>query len=712
MPLEILMNEKMTQNMSNASADGEIDILEIIVYLKSKWKFLLVFLFFGVVFGCLAAMWIRPSFKSDILLQVNVKGNKQGLALGEMGALFDVSTPSAAEMELIKSRVILDQVVQDERLCYSAVPLNKLDRLMHREGRMDLELLVIPRAFEEAKGELVARVTADSSAYEVIGLEGEVVLSGKVGETYRKPFAGDTLAICVKNLTATVGQTFLLTAVHPQVAAGNLLKGLSISEEGKSSGIIRVSLENRYADRVAAILNTAANTYLKQNIEMRSAEAKKTLMFLEEQLPGVKAKLDSAEQKLTSFRNAKGTIDLSGETRLHLEKDVTLQQRIIELEQKKQEVLRLFRAEHPTVRTIEEQQARLRRELARQQRSASSLPVLQQEVLSLQEEVEVNNKLYTNLLNNIQQLRVVQAGEVGNVRIVDQAYEPLKPNKPNRKLIFLGVMGAFLLLGCFIVYIRRLLSNGVCSSSEVEQATGVGVYGKLPMLDGKTLNDVYKPCVATNPDDPFAEGIRALRTALEFSVFLDGKKVLMVSGLVQGVGKSFVSTNLAASFAMSGKKVLLVDMDLRRGHLFKHSQKGLCEMLEEENYGDDYVVKVMDNFHVLGAGARVVNPGGLLTSSRFSAFLDAFRDKYDLIVLDTPPVFQCSDALLVEKHADYLLCVLKHAAHTIESIQDALNTFDRSTETPLQKAFVFNKCERHAGSGYGSYGYYGYHKKY
>ena len=712
-PLEILMNEKMTQNMSNASADGEIDILEIIVYLKSKWKFLLVFLFFGVVFGCLAAMWIRPSFKSDILLQVNVKGNKQGLALGEMGALFDVSTPSAAEMELIKSRVILDQVVQDERLCYSAVPLNKLDRLMHREGRMDLELLVIPRAFEEAKGELVARVTADSSAYEVIGLEGEVVLSGKVGETYRKPFAGDTLAICVKNLTATVGQTFLLTAVHPQVAAGNLLKGLSISEEGKSSGIIRVSLENRYADRVAAILNTVANTYLKQNIEMRSAEAKKTLMFLEEQLPGVKAKLDSAEQKLTSFRNAKGTIDLSGETRLHLEKDVTLQQRIIELEQKKQEVLRLFRAEHPTVRTIEEQQARLRRELARQQRSASSLPVLQQEVLSLQEEVEVNNKLYTNLLNNIQQLRVVQAGEVGNVRIVDQAYEPLKPNKPNRKLIFLGVMGAFLLLGCFIVYIRRLLSNGVCSSSEVEQATGVGVYGKLPMLDGKTLNDVYKPCVATNPDDPFAEGIRALRTALEFSVFSDGKKVLMVSGLVQGVGKSFVSTNLAASFAMSGKKVLLVDMDLRRGHLFKHSQKGLCEMLEEENYGDDYVVKVMDNFHVLGAGARVVNPGGLLTSSRFSAFLDAFRDKYDLIVLDTPPVFQCSDALLVEKHADYLLCVLKHAAHTIESIQDALNTFDRSTETPLQKAFVFNKCERHAGYGYGSYyGYYGYHKKY
>ena len=706
------MNEKMTQNTSNKSENDEIDILEILIYLKGKWKFLLVFLFIGVVFGGLISMWLRPSYKSDVLLQVNVKGNKQGLALGEMGALLDVSTPSAAEMELIKSRVVLDQVVEEEKLCYSAFALNKIDRLMHREGRMDLELLVIPRAFVEAEGKLIARVTADSSKYDVLGLEGEVVLSGVVGETYRKPFAGDTLVICVKSMTATVGQTFLLTAVHPQMAVNALLKGLVISEEGKNSGIIRVSLENRYADRVAAILNTVANTYLKQNIEMRSAEAKKTLLFLEDQLPSVKAKLDSAEQKLTSFRNSKGTIDLSGETRLHLEKDVTLQERLIELEQKKQEVLRLFRAEHPTVRTIEEQQARLRRELAKQQRSASSLPVLQQEVLSLQEEVEVNNKLYTNLLNNIQQLRVVQAGEVGNVRIVDKAYAPLKPARPNRKLVFAGVVFAFLLLGCLIVYIRRMLSNGVCSSSEVEQATGIGVYGKLPMLDGKTLNDVMKPCVVAYPDDPFAEGIRALRTALEFSVFSEGKKVLMVSGLVQGVGKSFVSTNLAAAFAVSGKKVLLVDMDLRRGHLFKHSQKGLCEMLEKEDYSDDYVVKVMDTFHVLGSGARVVNPGSLLNSSRFSAFLDTFKDKYDLIVLDTPPVFQCSDALLVEKHADYLLCVLKHAAHTIESIQDALNTFDRSTETPLQKAFVFNKCERHAGNGYGSYGYYGNHKKY
>jgi len=707
------MDKNMPQNVAAKSDDDEIDILEILIYLRTRWKFLLIFLIMGVMAGGVAAMWMRPAYKSDVLLQVDVKGNKSAKALGEMGALLDVSTPSEAEMQLIKSRMVLSTVVENERLRFSATPLGKMDRLLHREGRMDLEYLSIPKAVREAKIKIKARVMADSSSFEILGEEDAVLLKGAVGETYRMPYGGDTLVVCVRSVKANPGQEFLLAAADPLSAVGGLLKGLSVSEEGKNSGIIRVSTLHAYPDRVADILNAIANTYLKQNIEMRSAEAKKTLEFLEEQLPGVKAKLDSSEQKLTTFRHENGTIDLSGETRVHLEKDVSLQQRVLELEQKKQEALRLFQAEHPTVRTIEQQQARLRGELAKQQKAAAKLPKTQQEFLSLQEEVEVNNKLYTNLLNNIQQLRVVQAGEVGNVRIVDKAFVPLKPSKPNRKLIFGGVVMAFLLLGCALVLLRRMTRNGVTSSSEVEQATGVGVYGKLPLLEKGTQNDVFKPFVHENPDEPFAESVRALRTALEFSLFAEKKKVLMVSGLIEAVGKSFVSTNLACSFAMSGKKVLLVDMDLRRGHMFKKGHKGLCEMLRTDNYTDEFVEKIYENFHVIGSGKRVVNPGDLLNKNRFGLFLDAFKDKYDLIMLDTPPVFQCSDALLVEKYADYLLCVLKHSVHSLESIQEALNTFDRSIEKPLPKAFVFNMCERHSGYGYGGgYGYYGYNKKY
>ena len=709
----LLMENKVAQGaVAPKPDDDEIDILEILVFLKSKWRFLIIFLILGVVAGGIASMWMRPAYSSDILLQVDVKGNKSVKALGEMGALLDASSPSEAEMQLLKSRMVLASVVDEERICFSATPLNKMDRLLHREGRLDLEYLKIPKSVSQAGMKIYARVLADTTSFEILDDDEKVLLKGVVGETYRQPYAGDSLIVCVRSIKATAGQMFRLSAIHPQIAVAGLLKSLNVAEEGKNSGIIRVKMTHKYPDRVAEILNSVANTYLKQNIEMRSAEAKKTLEFLEEQLPGVKAKLDSAEHKLTSYRHTKGTIDLSGETRVHLQKDVELQQKLLELEQKKQEALRLFQAEHPTIRTIEQQQAKLRGELAKQQKAAAKLPLTQQEVLSLQEEVEVNNRLYTNLLNNIQQLRVVQAGEVGNVRIVDRAYVPIKPSKPNRKLIFLGVVFGFLLFGCAIVLVRRMTQNGVTSSSELELATGIGVYGKLPLIGKDTVNDVLKPVVHENPDEPFAEGIRALRTALEFSLMMDKDRVLMVSGLVEGVGKSFVSINLASSFAMSGKKVLLVDMDLRRGHMFERSHKGLCEMLRTDNYSDEYIEKVFENFYVLASGKRVVNPGDLLGKDRFGKFLDIARNQYDLIILDTPPVFQCSDALLVEKYVDHILCVLKHASHSMESIQDALAMFDRSTDKPLPKAFVFNKCERNrSGYGYGgNYGYY--HKKY
>ena len=179
------MDNKVPQGSVTAKPeDDEIDILEILMFLKTKWRFLAIFLILGIGAGGLAAMWQRPAYNSDILLQVDVKGNKSAKALGEMGALLDVSTPSEAEMQLIKSRMVLSTVVEEERLCYSAIPLNKTDRLLHHEGRMDLEYLKIPKAVSEAKIKIVARILQDSTSYEILGEDDNVLLKGALGETY------------------------------------------------------------------------------------------------------------------------------------------------------------------------------------------------------------------------------------------------------------------------------------------------------------------------------------------------------------------------------------------------------------------------------------------------------------------------------------------------------------------------------------------------
>lgn len=446
------VNTKNGSNTGSAKNDDEIDLLEVLGILLKHKLFLFFCLVVGTVVGFLASNWVRPQYTSDALLQIDVKGNKAGKAMGEMGALLDVASPAEAEIELLKSRMVLSYVVEQERLCFNAYPKGPMKRLTHKEGRMDLENLHIP---EIAITEKWYALVTGQDEFIVITPEDTELVKGRVGEPVSAPYAGDSLVIQVKALRAEPGQMFVLVESDPLAAVRELVKQLNVAERGKQTGIIGVSYTHQYADRAASILNTIANIYLRQNVEMRSAEAEKTLEFLENQLPGVKAKLDSAEKKLADYRHKIGSVDLSGETRTHLEKEANLEKQILELEQKRQEQTRLFKDEHPAVVTIVKQQDRLRAELARLKSSAAKMPLTQQEVISLQEEVAVNNAQYTSMLNNIQQLRVVRAGEVGNVRIVDYAQIERKPSKPNKKLILIGCIAGFFLLGALLITCSR-----------------------------------------------------------------------------------------------------------------------------------------------------------------------------------------------------------------------------------------------------------------
>ena len=336
--------------------DDEIDLLEVLGLLLKHKLFLGFCIILGGVVGFLASNWMKPQFTSDALLQIDVKGNKAGKAMGEMGALLEVASPAEAEIELLKSRMVLSYVVEQEHLCFNAYPVGAMDRLLHKEGRMDLENLYIP---EIARiGKWTAEAVSETE-FAVFTPEGVKLLQGPIGERLSASYGGDSLVIQVKHMIATPGQKFVLAQSDPLDAVRGLVKQLSVAEKGKQTGIIGVSYTHRYADRAASILNSIANIYLRQNVEMRSAEAEKTLEFLEQQLPGVKAKLDTAEKKLADYRHKIGSVDMGGETRAHLEKVSSLEKQILDLEQQRQQATRLFKEEHPSVQTIVKQQDKL-----------------------------------------------------------------------------------------------------------------------------------------------------------------------------------------------------------------------------------------------------------------------------------------------------------------------------------------------------------------
>ena len=694
--------------------NNTITLLEAMQILWEKKFTLLLFILVGGLVGFSIANWLRPQYTSDILLQIDAKGGNATKAMGEMGSILDVASPADAEIELIKSRMVLSYVVEAERLCFNATPVGAVDRFTHKEGRMDLDSLYIPTL---ARAEKWMARAVDENTYEVISPEEQVILEGKVGELYKAPYAGDTLDIHVSKMLAQPGQEFVLSQSGLLGSIAALKAGLKVAEKGKKSGIIEASFSHRYPDRAASILNTVAKTYLRQNVEMRSAEAAKTLEFLEKQLPGVKAKLDSVEKILADYRYSIGSVDMTGETHAHLNKESEIQRQILDLEQQKQAAMRLFKEEHPSVQTLIRQQNRLRAELAKLKKTAEKMPLTQQEVARLKEDVAVNNEIYTNMLNNIQQLRVVRAGEVGNVRIVDFAQINGAPSKPKKMNIIICSVAASFMLGVLLVFLLRMMHNGVRSVTEIERETNTSVLAKVPENPDTSLNLKFrktrKTHVQTDPDDPLSESIRSILTAIDFSFNMNREhQVIMVSGIEPGVGKSFISTNLAATFAMVGKKTLYIDADMRKASC-RFTKIGLADVLMGKVAFENAKITStnLPNLDILESGKFKMAAFELLRGDMLKKLLDELRPNYDAIIIDTPPTNMVTDAYMICPLIDFALGVLHYGRHSMEMIKESVQTLERYCDKP--KAFVMNHCEHRHGYGYGyGYGYgHGYGHK-
>jgi tyrosine-protein kinase Etk/Wzc len=690
----------------------ETDLFELLQNLLKNWFIMLPCILFAGAVGVFVAMWIRPIYQVDVLLQIETKNSKGPAMMGDMAALFATTSPAETEIELIKSRRVLGNTVESKRLQYYAIPKGKLDRLFHREGRMELMNFEVPwdnLPLDDKEKPWMARVL-DSTSFALYDHNNQRVLVGVVGQTYHFPYAGDSASFGIYRMEARKGQRFSVGKQSYLDAVETFRKKFDVTEKGKRTGILEFSYQDVYPDRAAEVLNEVATSYLRQNVEERNAEAQQTLDFLEKQLPDLKARLDSSLMNMNAYQNRVGSVDVAAETQIVLQKRMQLEQKILEIQQKKQEAIRLFHAQHPTVKTLEDQERTLRRELAATSRDVKDLPETQQEVLKLTSEVELNKVLYTNMLNSVQQLRLVSAGEVGSVRIVDFAEQTTKPVKPKKKLILVVFLFLGFLLGAAIVSLRDKFSGGVKSASFIEKETGYTVYAKVPKGNPKGTKGT-RPLAVVEPDDVAVESLRALRSSLEFSMMESDQPVIGVSGLIPGVGKSFISVNLAALFAGLGKKVLLIDADLRKGRLHKEfgikRGNGLSQVLLREIKESDVIFPTeVENLFVIPCGNVPPNPAELLGSKHYAELIENFKKEYDLIIVDTPPIMLVTDAALACRVAAQIVMVIEYNKHSIEAIQDGMGQILKGNPQ-AHASIVINKYEHGTQDGYGyKYGKY------
>lgn len=728
-------------------ADDEIDLRDLVGIILSGWPLLLAVGSIVVALGVLYA-WKAPRiYTTDALIQVEQDQSSLPKALGDVESLLSGAGEQAemtAEIELLRSRMVVGEVVDDLQLTITAKPnyFPLLGAAVARGFAASDEQPVAPavgglRQFAwggesirvttlELPAGLLGKdltLTALEGGEYQLDYDGQVLLAGRVGARAQVELApGEAVTIFVQELLAASGTQFTVSRAPRLLVVGALQGALNVVEKGKDSGILSVTYENE--DRVLAreIVNRLVNVYQRQNVERRSAEAQQTLEFVQKQLPELRKQVNAAEDALNEYRLRRGSADLSQETQLVLQQSVELETNRVTLEQKREEALQRFTPEHPSVQAIDRQLAQMRAEQNQVGERVKALPETQQELLRLTRDVEVANTLYTALLNSAQELQVVKAGTVGNVRIVDHAELPISPSKPKTTLIYALslVLGGF--LGMVAVFVRRALHSGVDDPMLVENALGLATYCAVPYAQAqmrirslmKRDEEGERLLAVREPTGTATEALRSLRTSLHFGQLEAKNNILMLTGPSPGLGKSFVSANLGAVLAISGKKIALVDADLRRGHLHDYFNAQRAPGLSDFIAGTAAIADVLrpsqvENLHYVATGAIPPNPAELLLSDRLEELFDYLSKHYDTVIVDTPPVLAVTDAAIVGRFAGTTLLVLKAGEHPLRMIEDAVKRL-RTAGVPV-RGTIFNQVGLHGQGRYGyKYGYnYGYY---
>jgi len=673
------------------------------ILLDHKWLIAGV-LALAVLLGLVYATLATPVYRAGLLLQVEDSNPDSKNALAEASGLFEVKTPASGEIQVIASRMVLSAAAEQTDLQIDARPryLPLVGAWLARRA----SALSLPGLFgvggyvtgteriRVARFELPAALE-DSAPFVVTALDGgrysvrhpllDAPLEGSVGQLLRHATADGPVQIELSELAGRPGAEFQVAVASRLRAIERLRDRLQVGEQGRQSNVIGVSMEDTDRERLVRVLNAIGEQYVRQNMERRSAEAEKTLAFLDSQLPVFERQLQTSEDAFARFRNRNGTVDFDEEAKVWLKRSADLQGSLLELQQRRREADLSFVEQSPRAQLLNKQIGAVQGELNALNARIAGMPNLQRDALRLERDVRVNSTLYQSMQNNALQMRLVKEGKIGNVRLLDRAVVSKVPVKPQKSLVlaFALVLGA--LLGPALAIVRTRARPGIRNPTEIEDHTGLEVYAVVPRSSEQARLDRRAGAAHgaalladAHPRSAAVEALRTLRVGLKPLLAEAANNRLLITGPTPGIGKSFVASNFAALLAQSGKRVLLINADLRKGDLNKalglpEHGGGLSEVLTGELDVQQAIhAGVRANLDVLTAGKLPELPTDLLESDDFARTLDALSARYDVVLIDTAPVLLAADAAAVAPACGLVLLVARAEQSQLGELNESI----------------------------------------
>ncbi len=731
---------------SNKSTESDLDLLQMVSTIwKGKW----IVLFLTAIFFVLAFIYASGKvsiYEADALLQVEAK--KAAIpGIEELAGLTQDSTAVGTELEIIKSRKTLGKAVSDLKLDISAEPkrvpilsifyskyfnvnkINKLpkvwdrfDKFFHKYAwgseKINVVSLTVP---DYLLNKTLTLISQGNSKFTILYKE-KLLLEGEVGRSSSS--IDKKLMVFVSELSAMPGTEFYVEKQSKLEVTQSLRRAINVSEKGKKTGIIKLTLHGKNKKKIVGILNHISRSYLEQNKSRSSEEATSALKFLKEQIRPVKALVDQAEGSLSKYRTDNQTADLSRETQAVLDVVSSIDTELQTLSLKREELAQRYTNNHPTIQAIFSQEKKLEKRKKASLSQVVKLPVKQQKLLKLERDFKVANTIYSDILNNIQEFKIAEASTVGNVYIIDTAIVYHSPVKPKKSLIIVAGTILGMIFGIALVFLRKLLHRTVDNPEILEEVTGIPVYATVPLTDAtkqagrfNSKNKRMNLLASEDMTDPAIESLRSLRTSLHFALLESKNNIVMVTGPSPGIGKSFITSNFAAVTAASEQRILLIDADMRKGYIHnlvnKKVSPGLSDLISNKSTLKEVIhtVKVGNaTMDVITRGKTPPNPSELLMHSNFEKLLTLVSDRYDLVLIDTPPIHAVTDPTIIGKHAGVVFMVVRSDQHHIKEIEHAVKRL-AYTNIPV-KGFIFNGyVAKNSGYGYDyGYAYYGDYK--
>ena len=673
--------------------------------MRHKFGLLLTFLL-GLGLAMLYLISTPPTFEAAALVEVRDEGN---ILDRDNDTQINWNAPTIKEeANILQSRKVLQPVVDlyDLRTNIEANTVPVLGDLTARlpslaswisgleftqafawsTVSLQLSSLEVPRQWEDENLTLIALGNQQYSLQRD-GLS--VIDSASVGEDIMVKLPPlSPLKILVSGLEAPAGVRFDVTRKSLEETINALRHDMSTESTDTKSRMITVKLRGDDPQRTAELVNSIVQQYRDVKLGSETLQSSAELTFYEQSLPSVERELRDAELALSEFRRDANSFDQDTQIKNALGQLDILQRKMIELQIDKDEIAERYTPDHPDIRRANKDIDVLQRKINQLRRNIKSSPDTQRELTVLMQQEETARKVFNEMNEKLKTIRIAQAGNVGSVQIWDPALTPKKPISPNSSLAMVGGTLTTLFLYMLYLTLRSALSTVISDQESLERASGLPVYMNIPRssaqkrltnsptLDPRRLlpgsSSAGKRDTASNkvlalnkPEDYSVENIRGLRSMLEDVMNGAQNNVLMITSPLPSMGKSFLSTNLAVLLAQAGKRILLIDADYQRGQLHKSLGLAMGPGLPEVLHGQSELKEAVkatsvQNLYCIPRGFMGGNPSGEMPSDKeFGAFINVVAPRFDIAIIDTPPVLSVSTAATLGKHAGSTIMIVK-----------------------------------------------------